>query len=44
MGAPTGRFIGDKEMFVFKNDQVHIEQKFVSAANGRKSDFTPCQK
>ena len=40
MGAPPGRFIGDKEMFVFKNNQIHIEQEFVSAARGRKSDFT----
>ena len=32
MGAPTGWFFGDKQMFVFKNNQVHIEQDFIAIA------------
>jgi hypothetical protein len=39
MGAPPGRLVGDKEVFVFKNNQVHVEEEFVSDAKGRKSDF-----
>jgi hypothetical protein len=31
MGAPSGRFIGDQEMFVFENNQAHVEPLYFTS-------------